>query len=83
MNYRPGGQPPGSSSGLDHTWLVGEHAYRRACIEASLGERGRAVELSREALAQRCALGIHLHTSLALQPLSDYPPFVELIRPKG
>jgi len=63
--------------------LYGSHTYCRACIAAQLGERERAVELLREALAQGHPYGLWLHNDLDLDPLRDYPPFQELLRPKG
>jgi hypothetical protein len=63
--------------------VFGEHTYYRAGIAANLGERERAVELLRDAFAQGQYFGYSLHNSLALEPLRGYPPFEELIRPKG
>ena len=54
-------------------------AYQRAGIAAALGERERAMELLRQ-------LGggmVGLHADPLLEPLWDYPPFQELLRPKG
>ena len=68
---------------LDRKWLFGVHTYYRAGIAANLGEKEKAVELLREAFAQGQAYGTDLHSSLTLEPLWDYPPFQELLRPKG
>jgi hypothetical protein len=68
---------------LDRKHLFGEDTFYRACIAVNLGDKERAVELLREAFAQGQAFGAYLHSSLALEPLHGYPPFVELIRPKG
>ena len=52
----------------------------RASIAAALGDRERAVALLREWLT--CCGGYsNLHKSY--EPLWDYPPFQECIRPKG
>lgn len=64
-------------------YLFGENTYWRACIAALLGDRERAVELLREALAQGQRYGVWLHRDLDLEGLHDYPPFQELLRPKG
>ena len=68
---------------LDRKWLFGEQTWHRAGIAASLGEKEQAVELLREAFAQGQPYGAYLHRSLALEPLWDYPPFQDLLRPKG
>ena len=70
---------------LDRPYLLGANTYWAACIAAQLGERERAVELIRQALAQGFRVGIYmqLHTDRDLEPLYGYPPFEELRRPKG
>ena len=69
----------------EHPYWAGGSTYRRARIAALLGERERAVELLREALAEGAWLffGLKAHTDIDLQPLRDYPPFQEFMRPKG
>jgi tRNA A-37 threonylcarbamoyl transferase component Bud32/tetratricopeptide (TPR) repeat protein len=64
-------------------YLFGENTYWCACIAAQLGERERAMELLREAFAQGYEFGAGLHRDMDLQPLWGYPPFEDLIRPKG
>ena len=54
-------------------------AYGRAQIAVALGERERAMELLRQVGS---GLG-GLHADPLLEPLWDYPPFKELLRPKG
>jgi len=54
----------------------------RACIAAQLGEKERAVELLRESLAHGRSY-VELHVDPYLEPLRGYPPFDELIKPKG
>jgi serine/threonine protein kinase/tetratricopeptide (TPR) repeat protein len=68
---------------LDRKWLFGVHAWHRAGIAASLGEKEKAVELLREAFAQGQPYGAYLHRSLALETLHGFAPFEDLIRPKG
>ena len=69
----------------EHPYFKGESTYRRARIAALLGERERAVELLREALAKGAWLfyDLQAHTDMDLEPLRDYPPFQEFMRPKG
>jgi tetratricopeptide (TPR) repeat protein len=52
----------------------------RAAIAAQQGERARAVELLRE---RGVVLLRVLHSYAEFEPLWDYPPFQELMRPKG
>jgi DNA-binding SARP family transcriptional activator/tetratricopeptide (TPR) repeat protein len=65
----------------------GQIPYWRACIAAQLGRRAEAVDLLRRARAEGYVfngllfLSAHLEPSFA--PLRDYPPFQELLRPKG
>ena len=54
----------------------------RASIAAVLGDRERAVALLREQLTC-CGRYYNLHKIYEYEPLWDYPPFQELIRPKG
>jgi predicted Zn-dependent protease len=68
---------------IERPYLFGEPTYRRACIAALAGDRERAVSLLRDALAQGLSYGTRLHVDQDLEPLRDYPPFQELIRPKG
>ncbi|MCH7683430.1 MAG: hypothetical protein IIB35_06945, partial [Gemmatimonadetes bacterium] len=57
----------------------------RTRIAVALGERERAVTLLREFVVRPRGGEIYpfLHTEFDLEPLWDYPPFQELIRPKG
>jgi tetratricopeptide (TPR) repeat protein len=68
---------------LDDSHLFGGHTYRRACIAAVLGDRDQAMALLRQAIAEGLGYGSFLHTEIDLEPLWDYPPFEELIEPKG
>ncbi len=51
----------------------------RAMILSNLGELEQALALMREGTGPRAMLHSHIH----LEPLLDYPPFQEWIRPKG
>jgi len=67
---------------MDNKYLFGGHTYIRAQIAAQLGEKKRAIDLLRESLRQ----GSHyyqIHGDVYFEPLWDYPPFQELIKPKG
>ena len=55
----------------------------RACIAANLGEKAQAVELLKEGFAEGLRYGLEDHCDVDLEPLWDYPPFQELIAPKG
>ncbi len=68
---------------LDRPFLFGEHLMTAACIAAVRGEREQAVELIREALAQGFAWDAWIHREPDFEALRDYPPFQELLRPKG
>jgi serine/threonine-protein kinase len=68
---------------LDRPFLLGNHLYWQACIASLLGEKDRAVALLKEAFSQGCRYGVTLHRDIDLEPLWDYPPFKELLRPKG
>ena len=54
----------------------------RAGIAVALGDREQAMTLLRELVALP-ASSPYLHTRYQFEPLWDYPPFQELIRPKG
>ena len=58
-------------------------SYWRACIASYLGEKDRAVELLKEAYAGGRGYNVDDHIDIDLEPLWDYPPFQELIKPKG
>jgi tetratricopeptide (TPR) repeat protein/predicted Ser/Thr protein kinase len=67
----------------DRRFLFGDHTYWRACIAALLGEKERAVALLKEAFSQGRSYRVGIHRDINLEPLWDYPPFKELLRPKG
>lgn len=71
-------------------WLYGEHTYFRACLAALRGEKAEAVSLLAAAIEQGWPnplvfhfLPMVVHTDVNLEPLRGYPPFDELVRPKG
>jgi tetratricopeptide (TPR) repeat protein len=68
---------------LDRPFLYGEHLMNAACIAALRGEKEEAVDLIRQALAQGFSWDIWVHREPAFESLRDYPPFQELLRPKG
>jgi len=68
---------------IDRRFLFGHDTYWRACIAALLGEKDRAVAFLEESFRQGRSYGVSLHRDINLEPLWDYPPFLELLRPKG
>jgi tetratricopeptide (TPR) repeat protein/predicted outer membrane lipoprotein len=71
-------------AGLSQPYLTGFHTYYRAEIAAVLGDREHAVELLRDAIAHGAVEAWeHLHAEPAFAGLHGYPPFDELLRPKG
>jgi tetratricopeptide (TPR) repeat protein/predicted Ser/Thr protein kinase len=70
-------------------YLFGRPTGFRASIAALLGEKELAVRLLQEALTQGVIYqrntyrGYYIHPNMDLEPLYDYPPFQELIKPKG
>nr|MBA2670938.1 winged helix-turn-helix domain-containing protein [Gemmatimonadota bacterium] len=64
-------------------YLWGSNTYWRACIASLLGEQELAVGLLRDSFSQGYHHGPLLHTDIDLEPLHGYPPFRELMRPKG
>jgi serine/threonine protein kinase/tetratricopeptide (TPR) repeat protein len=68
---------------IDRPYLFGEHTYMCARIVSLLGEKEQAVLLLRNAFAQGLKYGSYLHQEMDLEPLRNYKPFQELIKPKG
>jgi hypothetical protein len=73
-------------------YLFGYPTFWRAKIAALLGERERTVALLREAISQGLMPGdlaqglgypMLLHRDIDFESMRDYPPFQELLRPKG
>jgi tetratricopeptide (TPR) repeat protein len=67
----------------DNTRDAALRIYRQAAIAAQLGEKDRSVALLAEALSQGFQFEVHVHQVVYFEPLWDYPPFQELIKPKG
>jgi tetratricopeptide (TPR) repeat protein len=63
-------------------YTFGGPSLRRARIASVLGAKEEAIELIREALAKGQTVP-SLHGVMAFECLRDYPPFKELIKPKG
>jgi tetratricopeptide (TPR) repeat protein len=61
----------------------GRHTYWQACIAAQMGESERAMLLLRDAFSQGRRFDLWLHRDMDLEPLHDYLPFQEFLRPKG
>jgi tetratricopeptide (TPR) repeat protein/predicted Ser/Thr protein kinase len=69
---------------LKRPYLYGTPTYYRACIAAILGEKDQAVTLLRSSFIQGDQqFLIFIHRAFALESLWDYPPFIELMKPKG
>ena len=68
---------------IDRPYLFGSQTFWRANIAALLGQKEQAVTLLTEALAQGWLYGPDLLNRMNFEPLRDYKPFQELLRPKG
>jgi hypothetical protein len=68
---------------ITRPYLRGLHTYQRACIAAQLGENDRALALLRDAFARGFEFNEEVHRDANLEPLWGYPPYEELMRPKG
>jgi serine/threonine protein kinase/tetratricopeptide (TPR) repeat protein len=68
---------------IDRPFLFGEHTYMRARIASLLGENEQAVLLLRDAFAQGLKYGTPLLQEMDFEPIRDYKPFQELLKPKG
>ncbi|MGD8700743.1 MAG: BTAD domain-containing putative transcriptional regulator [Gemmatimonadales bacterium] len=80
MNAR---QQADSLARIERPYLRGDHTLWRARIYALLGEREEAVNSLRSAFAQGTQYGAYLHADPHFASLRDYPPFQEILRPKG
>lgn len=70
-------------AGLAGPYLFGSATYRQACLAALQGDKPAAVELLRRAFGEGISYGLRHHREIDLEPLWDYPPFVELLKPQG
>jgi tetratricopeptide (TPR) repeat protein len=68
---------------LELPYIRGQHTLWRARIASLLGDRDAAVAMLREALGQGRSYGPTLHADPDFQPLWGFPPYQELLRPKG
>jgi tetratricopeptide (TPR) repeat protein len=68
---------------IDRPYTFGAQTYWRARIAALLGMKGEAVEFLSQAFAQGFNYDIELFQQADLDPLRDYAPFKELMKPKG
>jgi tetratricopeptide (TPR) repeat protein len=68
---------------LERPYLWGQNTYWRARIAALLGERDEAVRLLWQSVGEGVSFGMSMHADPDLEPLLDFPPFQEFIRPKG
>jgi tetratricopeptide (TPR) repeat protein len=68
---------------LNRPYLRGSNTFRRAAIAGALGEREDAVRLLRQAFSEGAPYGWNLTWFAEFAPLRDYPPFQQLMRPKG
>jgi len=65
-------------------YLFGNPAYWRARIAALLGDKEGAVNLIRQATKQGYTYEhLHLHPCEDFESLADYPPYIQLMKPKG
>jgi tetratricopeptide (TPR) repeat protein/TolB-like protein len=69
-------------------WLAGRTkdgnaSYARARLAALRGDRARAVALLRQAFERGLGGRMYLHLDPDFESLRDYPPYQELVRPKG
>ncbi|MCJ7589027.1 MAG: protein kinase [Candidatus Aminicenantes bacterium] len=68
---------------IDRPFIFGEQTYWRARIAALLGMKEEAVELLRQSFAQGKYYDVFIILEADLDPLRDYAPFRELMKPKG
>jgi hypothetical protein len=68
---------------IDRPYTFGAQTYWRARIAALLGMKGEAVGFLRQAFAQGYDYDIELFQEADLDPIRDYAPLKELMKPKG
>jgi len=69
--------------GIDRPFTFGEQTYWRARIAALLGMKEEAVELLRQSFSQGKYYDVSIIQEADLDPLRDFAPFKELMKPKG
>ncbi len=62
-------------------YLFGSVNYARALIASSLGDKESSVKLLRQAIGEGYPYP-YAHGSMAWEKLKDYPPYVQLMKPK-
>ncbi|MFC1629363.1 protein kinase, partial [Gemmatimonadota bacterium] len=67
----------------DEKYNYGEMEYSQAWIYALLGEKQQAVSLLEQGFSKGLKYELRVYVDIDLEPLRDYPPFQELMRPKG
>ncbi len=65
----------------DKPYIFGSHTFWQAVIAAALDEKERATTLLRDALSQGQRHS-NLYCIMSLEPLWDYPAFIELLKPR-
>ncbi len=68
---------------LDTPYLRGYHTSWRSRIAGALGDGEAAVSLTQQALAEGAYPPHVFHHLIEFEPVRDYPPFQEAMRPKG
>ena len=63
-------------------YLFGSPTYWRARIAALLGDKEGAVNLLRQAIKQGYAY-TNIHPTQDFEILADYPPYIQIMKPKG
>lgn len=67
---------------IERPYLRGTNTSWRSAIAAILGDKEQAMELIREALSEGRTYKI-LYWNINYESLEDYPPFIELKKPRG
>ena len=62
---------------------LANHTYWRACIAALLGSKDEAMVLLRESLERGQTSSWDSYLNSDFESLWDYPPYIELMKPKG
>jgi serine/threonine protein kinase len=68
---------------FDSPWDHGMPKWVSGVVLANLGERDRAMVMLEQGVENGVGEWLAVHQNLLLRPLWDYPPFQDLVRPKG